>query len=842
MQPTLTLLIGLLLAASVLHADELPAPAAAGIKRNCVGCHDRASRKGNLDLTSLAFDLEDPAVQDRWIQIHDRIEKGEMPPKPNDLPESERALMVTALRRPLAAADLAKIAKSGRGPMRRLNRIEFQQNLRDLLSLPHLDIRDRVPRDRESHHCDKVSSSLDMSRLQLMAYLDAVEIALRSAIVSTNDPPPLQKHRVEGKQLSAKWFIAGGRESLFFSRDSKGIDLELRAPPRGYKHEPDPSVELALFRSPGWPYAVWPHKLIAHTAGEYRVRFSARSVVQLKDFVLKRGTRSVPMTFRARKPTNHDIAENVRPTGGILDILPEGRVHETTVYLKEGETIEYGLLGLPSPEIDAQGKTGYYRYPPFPEGGQPGVAFRWLEIEGPLSPAAWPPASHRVLFEGLGVEVKSDQPQVEAKRLLRRFIRLAAREPVPEEAIAPFEQLVVRELNRGETLAEALLSGCQAFLCSDLFLYLHEPMAGDNHFTIANRLSHFLTDSRPDAELVTLARDKKLRDPATLRAQTERLIAGDGFDRFVRHFTDTWLNLSELRRDEPNVRLYPEYRMDDYLVESMGRETRSFFATMVRENLPTRSIIDADFAFVNDRLARHYGLREVKGSNLRRVEMPRSSPYGGLLTQASVLKLSADGTSTSPVLRGVWIMDRLIGQPPPPPPPGIPAVEPDIRGAQTIRELIAKHTESKTCAACHAKFDPVGLALENFDVLGAWRAHYRGLENGKRVSGIDSAGHDFSYTIASKVDASGRLVDGRSFDNIQDLKRVLRGDSRQLARNLLHQFAVYATGTPVRFGDRDEIESLLDACANNGYRVRDLMMALVNSRIFLGISQKTINP
>ena len=837
MQPTLTLLICLLLASASLHADELPAPVAVGIKRNCVDCHDSASKKGNLDLSSLAFDLDDRVVRDRWIQVHDRIEKGEMPPEPNDLPASERALLVKALRGPLAAADRAKIEKSGRGPMRRLNRIEFQQNLRDLLKLPHLDIRDRLPRDRESHHCDKVSSSLDMSRLQLMAYLDAVEFALRSAIVSTNHPPPALKHRVEGKQLTAKWYIAGGRESLFFSRDSKGIDLEMRSPPRGYKHEPDPSVELALFRSPGWPYAVWPYKWIAPTAGEYRVRFSARSVVQLKDFVLKRGTRSVPMTFRARKPTNHDIAENVRPTGGIIDILPEGRVHETTVFLQEGETIEYGLLGLPSPEIDAQGKTGYYRYPPFPEGGQPGVAFRWLEIEGPLSTSAWPPASHRVLFDRLGVEVKSDQPQVEAKRLLRRFIRLAAREPVPEAAIAPFEQLVLRELNRGETLAEALLSGYQAFLCSDLFLYLREPMEGDDHFAIANRLSHFLTDSRPDAELAKLARDKKLHDPATLRAQTDRLIARDGFDRFVRHFTDTWLNLSELRRDEPNVRLYPEYRLDDYLVESMGRETRAFFTTMIRENLPARSMIDADFAFVNERLARHYGLREVKGSNLRRVDLPKSSPYGGLLTQASVLKLSADGTSTSPVLRGVWIMDRLIGQPPPPPPPGIPAVEPDIRGAQTIRELIAKHTASKKCAGCHAKFDPVGLALENFDVLGAWRANYRGLEKGRRVTGIDRAGHDFSYTIASKVDASGRLVDGRRFDNIQDLKGLLRSDSRQLARNLLHQFTVYATGTPVRFGDRDEIESVLDACADNEYRVRDLMMTLVNSRIFLGATK-----
>ena len=253
------------------------------------------------------------------------------------------------------------------------------------------------------------------------------------------------------------------------------------------------------------------------------------------------------------------------------------------------------------------------------------------------------------------------------------------------------------------------------------------------------------------------------------------------------------------------------------------------------------NIFTSDFTYLNERLAKHYGIDGVKGPEFQRVSLAKGSGRGGILTHASILTITSNPTRTSPVLRGVWIMDRLIGQPPPPPPPGIPAVEPDIRGAQTIRELIAKHTASKTCAGCHAKFDPVGLALENFDVFGAWRAHYRGLETGGRVSGIDRAGHDFSYTIASKVDASGRLVDGRQFDNIHDLKALLRGDSRQLARNLLNQFTVYATGTPVRFGDRAEIESILDACANNDYLVRDLMMALINSRIFLGANQGMVN-
>ncbi|MEO8658873.1 MAG: DUF1588 domain-containing protein, partial [Bryobacteraceae bacterium] len=192
------------------------------------------------------------------------------------------------------------------------------------------------------------------------------------------------------------------------------------------------------------------------------------------------------------------------------------------------------------------------------------------------------------------------------------------------------------------------------------------------------------------------------------------------------------------------------------------------------------------------------------------------------------------GTSTSPVLRGAWIMDRILGEPPTPPPPGVPAVEPDIRGAKTIRDLLALHAKSATCASCHAKFDPPGLALENFDVAGHWRDHYRGTAEGERVSGIDHTGHDFAYTVAGAVDASGTLVDGRRFRDVRDLKAIFAADPRQLARNLLQQLTVYATGTPVRFSDRVEIERLLDSCASGGYRTRDLVHALVASKIFLG--------
>ena len=398
-----------------------------------------------------------------------------------------------------------------------------------------------------------------------------------------------------------------------------------------------------------------------------------------------------------------------------------------------------------------------------------------------------------------------------------------------------YEQLILARLDQKSSFAAAMLTGYKAFLCSGHMLYVHEPKQTDDHFAIASRLSHFLTNSRPDAPLLAHATKQQLRDASVLQAETNRLVKGEGFDRFVTNFTNYWLDLRHVHRDEPDIRRFPEYRFDAYLVESMERETRTFFAAMVRDNLPASVLVKADFVFANDRLARHYELPPLSGSAMRKVALPDGSPFGGLLTQAAILKVTSNGTSTSPVVRGAWIMDRLLGQPPPPPPASVPAVEPDIRGAKTIRELMALHTTEKSCSGCHARFDPVGLALENFDILGSWRTQYRGIDEGEPVKGIDRAGHDFSFTMAASVDASGQLLDGRRFQDIHELKGLLASNPRQLARNLLHQFTIYATGTPVRFSDRTEIEVLLDICADDGYRVGDLLHALIQSRIFLGL-------
>ena len=806
-------------------------PPTALLHQSCAACHNPKNPSGGLDLSTLSPNLSSPANRDKWVRIHDRIDKREMPPKGVPLPDARRAALLKPLARALHQADLADVRTHGRGPLRRLNRDEFEQNLRDLLALPDLDIRDMLPEDREAFHFNKVSDTLDMSRVQLAAYLDATEAALRQAIATTPAPPPVTKTRIFGMKLFPGLRSTGNREAMFYIKDNQGINVERERPgPMRPEWESDDTIEMGLFRSPGWPYGAFPRGFAAPHTGHYRIRIHARAVLQHPGFRVTPARSYVPMTLRSRRPTNHDIAEDVKSVGGILEIQPEPRVYEVTVLLNAGQTVEYGLLGLPVPQVDAiPTQPGSYRFPPFPEGGQPGVAFRSIEFEGPLPPASWPPPSHRVLFDDLGPSPSPAQPKETAHRLIRRFLALAARAPVPEAAIQKFERLADSRLDRNEPFSEAIIAAYQAILCSGHFLYLHEPR---DPASLAQRLSHFLTNSRPDPPLA--AATPRISHQTVLKSETTRLLHAPTFHRFIHHFTAWWLNLRHLRRDDPDLRLYPEYRLDEYLIDSMERETTTFVTTLFLENLPIRTLIESDFVFANDRLARHYGLPPVPTSALRRVTLPPASPLGGLLTQAAILKLTANGTATSPVLRGAWIMDRILGEPPPPPPPNVPAVEPDIRGARTIREQLALHTKSAACASCHAKFDPVGLALENFDVLGHYRTRYRGTAEGERIAGIDHTGHDFAYTLAGPVDPSGALADGRSFRDVRELKALLAANPRQLARNLLHQFTVYSTGTPVRFSDRAEIEAILDACATTNYRAADLLTRFIQSKIFRG--------
>ncbi len=257
-----------------------------------------------------------------------------------------------------------------------------------------------------------------------------------------------------------------------------------------------------------------------------------------------------------------------------------------------------------------------------------------------------------------------------------------------------------------------------------------------------------------------------------------------------------------------------------------------FVAELLRQDLPAQNIVDSDFTFLNERLARHYGIEGVAGTPMRKVELDEDSVRGGLMTQASVLKVTANGITTSPVMRGVWVTERILGFETPPPPP-VPAGEPDIRGAVTIRQQIEAHRADPSCAVCHARMDPPGLALESFDVMGAWRDRYRAVnEEVPAHPGVGLDGQVFKFHFALPVDPSGRLIDGREFDDVRQLKAMLLVDQEQIARNLLRQLTIYATGAPIGFSDRRAIETMLENTRPSQFGVRSLVHQVVQSDLF----------
>jgi hypothetical protein len=291
--------------------------------------------------------------------------------------------------------------------------------------------------------------------------------------------------------------------------------------------------------------------------------------------------------------------------------------------------------------------------------------------------------------------------------------------------------------------------------------------------------------------------------------------------------------LRKIDDTSPSATIYNDYELDEPLKLAALDETQLFFAELLHANLPARNIVAADFTYLNERLARHYGIPGVSGAQMRRVALPRGSERGGLMTMASILKVTANGTTTSPVLRGHWITERILGIETRPPPPSVKAVEPDIRGAVTIRQQLAKHRDNPTCASCHTKMDPPGFALESFDVMGAHRVRYRAVsEDVKPESGYGMNGQAFAFHYGLPVDSTGELPDGRAFRDVKEIKRFLLSDEESIARNLAKQLVVFATGTPVRFTDRGELEQILQRARARKYGVRTLVEEIVRSELF----------
>jgi hypothetical protein len=463
----------------------------------------------------------------------------------------------------------------------------------------------------------------------------------------------------------------------------------------------------------------------------------------------------------------------------------------------------------------------------------PGLAVHWVEVEGPLHDA-WPPSSHRRIFgelpqetqRGGRLEVVSKDPAGDAERILHAFARRAFRRAVTDEDVRPFLGLVRSRLDAKEGFEQAVRVGLAAILVSPDFLFLREKPGPLGDFALASRLSYFLWSSMPDDELLALAERGRLR--ASLREQVERMLRSPKAAAFTESFVDQWLGLRDIDFTEPSHILYPEF--DDMLKVSMVRETRLFFDELLKNDLSVANLVASDFSMLNGRLARHYGIPGIEGWAFRKAALPPGSRRGGVLTMGSVLKVTANGTQTSPVMRGAWVLDRILGTPPPPPPAGVSAIEPDIRGATTMREQLAKHRQLPACANCHVRIDPPGFALESFDVIGGWREHYRTTGRGKPVT---RDGRRMPYLEGPKVDPSDALADGSRFGDIDELKKLLLRDKDQLARALARRLATYATGGAPETSDRAELEAVVAKAREKNHGLRTLLHELVQSRLFL---------
>ena len=622
-------------------------------------------------------------------------------------------------------------------------------------------------------------------------------------------------------------------------------------------------ASTAIFRGAYTPFYYGYNDFKAPVRGDYKVRLKARSVVRQTDYVDWEGDKKprhypnlvLDASRRYPTPVNDRVfagkrSEPVKVYSSTLDepntqsMLPIGvfeappeapEVFELEAFLEEGAMVKLDCMRLPSPMVPAMPHTIQKT-----DGGYPGVAFHWLEVEGPII-EEWPPASYRALFgdlphkqSGRHVAAVSEDPLKDAGKLLAGFMERVYRRPVTKAEFDRFHRYAKQLLKDGNSFTEAMIATYSAALASPEFLF-HCGQPGElDSFALAERLSFFLGESMPDEALRALARKGKLRDADTLRAEVDRLLEKPEAKRFVKEFLDSWLKLDEINDTDPDRELYPEHAGDWWLVNSMIEESRLYFADLIARNRPARNVIDADYTFADERLARHYGITGVFGPSFRRISLPKRSPYGGFLTQASVLKLTANGTVTSPVLRGVYVMERLLGDPPSPPPPSVPAVEPDIRGAATIRELLKKHREDASCASCHQKIDPPGFALESFDVMGRWRENYRSLAQGsQRIEGLGRSGNEFVHYIGNEVDASGVTPKGEPFADILQFKKLLLRDEEAIARNLTEQLLVYATGSPVEFADREDVSAILEKSRASKFGVRTLIHEIVQSPLFL---------
>ena len=772
---------------------------------HCIDCHDSETHKGGLDLEKLAFQPTQRANALTWEHVFDRVNKGEMPPRNKPQPAAEeKAKWLAEVGQSLQTASLTVQQKEGRGPVRRLTRTEYENTVSDLLHIK-CDLEGLFPDDAVTAGFDKVGEGLTLSATHFAGYQEAAEKALAEAIVHaggvqvSEDGPKLFKHNVQNFTTYGNWV------------------------------EDDCLVVNSLMFYP-YTALMGPR---AGLSGRYRIRITAQA--------RNNGGKSMPLAIGVHN------GQSAKPDGPqLLDMRDISETEMRTVTmeadLQRGEQINvFGPTLIHRDYILPLGKKGE-------RWTKHAMVIQKMEIEGPLKSDgtvdAWPSQGYRELFDNLPPRALSEitkeptakgapnpvmplstQPKADAERLIRRFLPKAFRQPVSDEIAAPYVARVLTALDAGVYFHQAMLDGYKAILCSPHFL-LHEETPGllDRH-ALANRIAYFLWNGPPDDALL----NADLTKPKERHAQVERLLRDPRSARFEKSFIDQWLDLKKIDATSPDEKLYPEF--NPVLQLSAMRETQLVFHELLTENRSLLEGVQSDWTYVNGPLGWLYGLPEVPGYDLRKVQLPAGSHRGGFLTQASILKVTADGAKTSPILRGNWINDKILGIQPPAPPSDVPKIEPDIRGATTIRAQLAKHRDTPACMACHTVIDPPGFALETFDVIGGQRDFYRVPTSTGQIIEIQPSKKRVHRGPA--VEVGYTMPDGRAFANVAEYKTMLLEDKDGLARALTEKLLTYATGARVQFADREDVAAIVKSVRAENYGLRSLIHHIVESRPFL---------
>lgn len=737
------------------------------LEKHCFDCHDDTTQKGGLNLETVAFSLTDRENFLLWENVHDRVQRGEMPPAKRERPDAPAtAAALKFLSAELISANLAARTAGARVLTKRLNAAEFRLSLEALLgAVARLDLlEEEIP----VASFDTLDHQLGSSGERIENFLSAIAAATTSAAARLlEENPPASWHLPPDALLRR-----GDLER--FAVAMEGQDLV-----------------VYLIGWEGIP-TLMTHTWAAPAHGWYRVRVNAAAYrsEEPRSFLLRVGK---VKEFRLMRPVGYASA----PVGEPEDV-------EFWCELEPGD-------GLKLERVDSDPM--FWRHTkidlaaPLP----PALKYRGLKIDGPFLHRAHHPEP--VLIRLAREYPRWQDDPVQRQAFYLAFAAAAYRRPAAE--IAERLRQMLGSLSNPPALGDAL----RRILSSPEFMLRFERVGPLDDHELATRLAFFLTSCTPDATLLALASAERLRDPAVLREQTNRLLDSPASDVLIQRLGQQWLDLRNIAATDPDERLYGKW--DIHLQNSIVRETEAFLAAMLRDNLPATSLISSDFTFANARLAQHYGLPAVAGETMQKIALPKSGPRGGLWTHASIMKVSANGTVSSPVIRGLWLMRHLLDEPPPPPPPGVPAVEPDIRGAKSLRDQLALHSNSASCAGCHQRFEPYGWALEAFDPTGRLRSHYQVL-----------AGSGSKVTAGAQVDTSAVAPDGTPFSDIQDLRRLLLSDPDRLARAILRKLAVYATGHDIEFADRATLERCLDQTRASGHGVRDLVHALIASDLF----------